>query len=95
MNYKKFIDEINKDVLSLAKKIKEDISALDITEKTLEKFKSQKILTESILKLTSVLLQIKKFEKLTEFNEENDELDIQIINEYLEKIALEKNNENK
>lgn len=95
MNYRKFINELNKDVLSLAQKIKKDIKLLDVSENNLEKFKSQKILTESILKLTSILLQIKKFEKLAEINEESDELDIQILNEYIGKMIEDRKKEPK
>lgn len=91
MNIRKFLDSLNSDVISLSKKIKNDISELDSQEQNSEKSKSQKYLTESILKLTSILVQIKKIEKMIENDDDSDETDINIIDEYISKLIEEKN----
>jgi hypothetical protein len=89
MKIKELITSLNIDVVKLSKSLKRDIDNLEYEFEGIERYKSQKYITDSMHKITSIIMQIKKLEKLDDSSEEISDLDKKIIEEFIMKKAAE------
>jgi len=89
MKIKELITSLNIDVVKLSKSLKRDIDNLEYEFEGIERSKSQKYITDSMHKITSIIMQIKKLEKLDDSSEEISDLDKKIIEEFIIKKAAE------
>ena len=82
------LSKINTYVQDLSEELEYEISQLEYPgEGKNEKIKNQKDLTENLYKITAIIHQIKKLEKLCEDDlEEDPENDQKIIEEYMRKV---------
>ena len=87
MKPRNLLNALSKQIGDLSKKIEDDISDLNLIDENLEKMKSQKHLIDNIHKITSIMMQIQKLEKLYEDEEEDlSNQDMDILNQFIDKI---------
>ncbi len=93
MKIKNLIVAINNQVEDLTSIIKTDISNLEQVGDDKEKYKAQKCLTDTLHKITNIILHLKKLEKIAdEIGEDNIEKDMKILSEFISRNSKKERN---
>lgn len=86
-NNNNILHQIKAHITNIAEEIQHDIALLNTNNEQDAKIRSQKELAESLLKITNIMQNIKKLEKI--YDEEGDwnhEEDQKILQEFIQKI---------